>query len=157
MPNSRFVKEKDEILTCPFCKKPLTLNENKMFEERLQIGYDCLSCVVSEAKGINDKPYSRYSIAVSKELMHIGQVIMLETFVIPWKGNQWYNVYNNLAKEQTNIVMVEPARREHFYEGEAVVGLVHVGNPAWFPLIDTWDPSDQEATLSKIKTYLLFS
>lgn len=157
MPNSRYFKEKDEVLTCPMCKNPLTRNENPLFKQRTQVGYDCFSCIVPGANGMNDKPYSRYSVAVSEELLHVGQFIMLETFVIPYKDNQWYNVYNNLAKEQTNIVLVEPARQEHFMEGEKVQGLVHVSNPAWFPLIDSWDPSDQEATLSKIKTYLLFS
>jgi hypothetical protein len=156
MPTSRFFKEKDETLTCPFCKTPLTHNVSHVFTQQSQKGYDCLNCVVPGAFGANDKPYSRYTVGVSLELMAIGQFIMLETFVIHLKDNQWYNVYNNLAKEQTNIVLVEPARKEHFLEGEKVQGLVHVGNPAWFRLIDTWNPADQAATLEKIKTYLLF-
>lgn len=157
MAANRLFKEKDEVLTCPFCNKPLTKNEHPLFKQQGQLGYDCFNCIVPGARSMNDKPYSRYSVAVNEELLVVGQFIMNEAFVIHIKDNQWYNVYNNLAKEQTNIVMVEPARKEHFLEGETVAGLVHIGNPAWFPLINTWNPADQEATLSKIKTYLLFS
>ncbi len=159
---NRFVKAKGEVLTCPFCMFPLTFNDHQTYVTQGRLGYDCFHCTVPGARGLNDKPYSRYSISVMEDVpvtqnICYSQVIFTEAFAIHLKDNKWYHVYNNLLKEQTNIVVVEPARPEHFYEGETVAGLIHVTNPLWFPLIDTWDPTDQEATLSKIKTYILFS
>ncbi len=157
----RFIRPEGEVMTCPFCQSPLTINDSPRFREHGVVGYDCFECVVPGAHGMNDKPYSRYNIAVMEKVQFVDgslkQIITIETFVIPIKENKWYNVHNNIIKEQTNIVIVEPAREEHFYPGEKVTGLVHIGNPVWFPLIDTWNPHDQEATLSKIKTYMLFS
>lgn len=158
---NRFVRPRGEVLCCPFCMFPLTLNDHAFFSAQGRVGYDCFRCYVPNAKTINDKPFSRYSISVMEEVVvggiNCGQVIITETFVMHIQDNKWYNVHNNLLKEQTNISIVEPARKEHFYDHEKVSGLVHIGNIVWFPFIDTWNPSDQIGTLEKIKTYMLFS
>lgn len=156
MASSRYFKEKDEVLTCPFCSKELTRSKHPWFKSQGYIGYNCFNCVVEGAKGAENQPYSRYMISILEELLPAGQLVAVETFLIHIKDDQYYNVHNNLPKQQTNIVAVEPAKKEHFLEGEEVTGMTHISEIAWFPLIDTWNPADQEATLSKIKTYLLF-
>lgn len=157
----RFIRPEGEVMVCPFCQFPLTVNDNPRFREHQVVGYDCFNCTVPGAHGLNDKPYSRYNIAVMENVQFMDgslkQIITIETFVMPYKENKWYNIHNNIIKEQTNIVTVEPAREEHMYPGEKPTGLVHIGRPIWFPLIDTFQPSDEEATLRKIKTYVLFS
>lgn len=158
----RFLKDIDEVLVCPFCQFPLTLSKHPQFKSLGLSGYNCFHCTVPGALAASgDKPYSRYSINVMEDVnienRKFGQIIVAETFLIPIKDNKWYNVHNNLLKEQTNIVVVEPARQEHFYDGETIVGLAHIGTPVWFSLITNWNPEDQEATSEKIKTYMLFS
>lgn len=119
----RFVKEYGEVLVCPFCQFPLSINRHPQFETMGQVGYNCFRCIVNGALAASgDKPHSRYNIAVMENVQiadkNYGQIIMSENFIMPIEDNRWYNVYNNLAKEQTNIVIVEPARPEHFYDGE---------------------------------------
>jgi hypothetical protein len=159
----KFVKKKEHIFLCPMCSRPLTVNNHTAYLQRSQTGYDCFNCTVPGAITDTLKPYSRYTIAVMKDIpinenVTFEQIIVHETFVVPYKEKQWYNVHNNLIKSQTIIALVEPARQEHIvYDGETPIGLVHVGNLIYFPFIDSWNLSDQEGTLSKIKTYLLFS
>lgn len=158
---NRFLRGKGEVLCCPFCMYPLTVNDHPFFSHQGRVGYDCLKCYVNEAQTITEKPYSRYSISVMENVSinshMIGQIIITETFVMHIADNKWYNVHNNLIKQQTNISIVEPARKEHFYDEEKVSGLVHIGDVVWFPFIDTWDLTDQNGTFDKIKTYMLFS
>lgn len=156
-----YLKAEGEVLICPFCQFPLTHNNSIMWKNKGQVGYDCFNCVVPEARTISEKPYSRYTIGVMENIhlsedRVIGQIIAHETFVLPYK-DKWYNVHNSLVKDQTTIVMVVPTQQEHVYDNERPLGLVHVGNIVYFPLIHTWNLNDQEATLEKIRTYLLFS
>jgi hypothetical protein len=156
------IKTKDYQHLCPFCSGPLTVNDNDYYSNHGQIGYECVNCSILDANTISGKPFSRYNLGVMRDVaLENGfvyeQVIIEETFYIHYKDNKWYNVTNNLAKGQTVMVVVEPMKPEHiFYVGEKPTGLVWVSDLVVLPFIDSWNLSDQEATLKKIRTYLLF-
>ena len=152
-----FVKDKDHIHICPFCSEKL-LNTYKSVKY-----FSCVKCVIPDVKGNDDNPYSKYHRTVMKEV-DIGngkvcsQTIINETFFIHYTENKWYNVNNSLIKNQTTIVLTRPFSIEDIvYEDEiALVGMIWIGKLVLLPFIDSWNLADQEATLSKIKTYLLF-
>jgi hypothetical protein len=157
----RFIRAKGEVIDCPFCQFPLSYIDHQYFKTQGQIGYRCLRCIVPGARTANDKPFSRYHVAVIEDFttgtITFGQLIISESFVIHVEDNKWYNISNSLIKEQTAIAMVVPASKEHFFDGEKVAGLAYVSAQLYFPLIDSWEPWNKEATLEKIKTYILFS
>ena len=158
----KLIKCEDYIFTCPFCTKPLDIDDNEAYKNHGQVGYACSYCSVSNAETLSGKPFSRYNLGIMKNIELGGkvlpQLIVDETFYIHYEDDKWYDVHNDLAKDQTLIVLVEPMRSHHvFYMAEKPAGLVWVGKLIILPFIDTWNLSDQEATLSKIKTYVLFS
>jgi uncharacterized protein YbaR (Trm112 family) len=158
----KYIKDADYVHVCPFCSKELAINEDKYYENHGQVGYECLDCSIPGVNTFSGKKFSRYNIGVMKNV-HLtdrvyDQIIVEETFYIHFKDNQWYNVSNNLPKSQTVLVLTEPSRPEHMaHISEKAYGLVWVSNLAMFQFIDTWDLTDQEKTLSKIRTYLVFS
>jgi hypothetical protein len=159
---SKWIKVKGHVFTCPFCQFPLTINDHPYFLMRGKLGYDCLRCVIPGVKTAADTPYPQYNISVMSDVpvsddVIYDQLVMEETFSIHVEGSRWYNVHNSLLREQTSIVLMEPARKEHFYDGDKVCGMAHVSQIMLLPFTDSWEPSDKVATLNKIKTFLLFS
>lgn len=159
----RYIKPHGEIFSCPFCQSPLTINNDPFFKAQQIIAYDCLKCAIPGARGLNFKPYSRYSIGIIENLKLFNDldktydIIANEAFALHKEDNKWYHVYNSIKKNQTSISIVVPASKEFFYPDEEIFGIIHIADPIYFKLIETWNLSDQEATLSKIKTYLTFS
>lgn len=159
----RLVKKKDEQHKCPFCDFVLIPNTDLRYAAQGQKGYKCANCYIPDVNTKSGESFSRYYIGVVENVQILDdsvleQVVAVENFYTHYKDNQWYCVENNLIKDQTVIVMEEPAREEHvFYANEEPVGLVWVSELFLFPFIDTWDLSDEAGTLAKIRTYILFS
>lgn len=158
----KFIRVKGEVFVCPFCQFPLTINDHPFYIMSGKLGYDCFRCIIPGVKTGDETPFPQYSISVMNDVpvnddVLYDQFIMEETFRIYLEDGRWYNVHNSLLKEQTSIVLMEPARQQHFYTGDKVAGMVHVNNIVIFPFIDSWDLSDRAGTLTKIKTFLLFS
>ena len=157
----KFIKPQNYIHLCPFCQQELGICDNEYFKNHQQTGYQCNNCCVTNAKTMAGQPFSRYNIGVMKNLqlenIFIDQIIVEETFIIHNKDNEWYDVSNHLIKEQTTIVLTTPTTRElNPFLGEALHGLTWIGELIILPFVDSWELSDQEATLTKLKTYLLF-
>lgn len=87
------------------------------------------------------------------------QIIVSETFYLHVVDNDWYIVHNDLIKDQTAIVLAEPTTAEHvkIWKDEKPTGMIWKTQHTMLPFVDSWDLSDQKATLEKVKTYLLFS
>jgi hypothetical protein len=160
----KYVKTKDFVHTCPFCNEPLGVSNNPQYKTNAQVGYECAKCCIPDAKTKSGRPYSRYYRAIM-ENVDLGngntfdQVIINETFYMPHTDNRWYNVHNDLVKNQTAMVLTRPATKEDIYyedEKDGPLGLVWVGNLILLPFIDSWNLADQEGTISKIQTYILF-
>jgi hypothetical protein len=109
---------------------------------------------------MSGKPFSRYNIGVMEDLqlgdIFVGQLIVTETFYIHHKDSQWYDVSNNLIKDQTALVLTTPTIKALSPYSETPLGLTWLGGVVILPFIDSWNPADEAGTLSKIKTYLLF-
>lgn len=132
----KYIKTEDHIHACPFCGKELAVNEDPYYKNKEQTGYECLHCIVPGVNTHSGKSFSRYNIGVMKSVQSgevvYGQIIVEETFYIHFKNNQWYNVSNNLSKNQTILVLTEPTRPEHMGGlSEKGFGLVWFGLANW--------------------------
>jgi hypothetical protein len=157
----RFIKPKDYVHICPFCGVSLAANADQYYINRGQKGYECIRCYIPDAQTESGKPFSRYNIGVMENFALLKgdeQLIVDETFYINYKDNEWYTVHNDLAKGQTVMVLTEPARQEHvFYAEEKPRGLIWISELTILPFVNSWNLIDQEGTLQKIRTYLLFT
>lgn len=163
----KFIKTKDFIHTCPFCGKELAVSQNPRYKANARVGYECRNCFVPNVKTKSGLPFSRYiratmeNVRLSEEKV-LEQIIVLENFYLPTKEpNRWYNVMNDLIKSQTIVALMRPAEQEDYpYKDDVPLGMVPVRYShsayVFLPFVDSWDLTDQEATISKLQTYLLF-
>ena len=162
MNTDKFIKSKDYKHTCPICKVELSVITEDYFTKSGMVGYECSQCFVPKVKTKSGRQFSRYNIGVMEDLQvdqdkKLDQVISQETFYLHFKDDRWFQVHNNLRKDRTLMVLTRPMElSDVVYDGEEAVGVIWIKDIVHFPFIDSWNLADQAATLSKIKTYLLF-
>ena len=162
MNTDKFIKDKNYKHTCPFCTAELKEIPGTHFVKNDMYGYECGQCSIPLVQTRSGKPFSRYNIGVMKDIQLEGhpvieQLIVEETFFIRYKDDQWFQVHNNLKKNQTLMVLTRPMEEADVIKyGEKPAGVVWLKDIVYLPFIESWNPADEEATLSKIKTYLLF-
>lgn len=167
MSYQHLVRKKNEKLVCPFCHQELVRIINPYFSRQNQSGFECKNCSVPCANTLSGQPFSRYNIGVYEnleyfqedEVIKVDRLIVEETFFIyTGKDNKWYNVSNNIIKEQTTVVLATPTTKEHLGNlTEEPVGMAWISKLAILPFVSSWDLKDESATLKKLATYLIFS
>ena len=163
----KFIKDKDFVHTCPFCDKEMAVSQNPQYKGPVPDGYECRNCFVPNVKTKSGLPFSRYirvtmeNVRLSEEKL-LEQIIVLENFYMPTKvEDEWFNVVNDSIKSQTVVALMRPAVQEDYpYKDDVPLGMVPVAythsSYVFLPFVDSWNLADQEATSSKLQTYLMF-
>lgn len=157
----KFIKGKDHKHTCPICNVELSVIPGDHFTKSGMVGYECSQCFVPDVRTKSGKPFSRYNIGVVENLRVdedkvLEQVVSEETFYVHFKRGQWFQVHNNLRKGQTMMVLTRPMELADKVYDDEPIGVVWIKDIVHLPFIDSWNLADEEGTVSKIKTYLLF-
>jgi hypothetical protein len=168
---SRLVKNKNHEHCCPFCGNVLGVCADQYFSNQNKMGFECITCYVPNVNTKSGKPFSRYNIGVFQDVellegIVLEQMIAEETFYMHNKDDEWFNVHNNILKDQTTIVIVAPMTVENWVVnpnlwignfGNRLYGMTWKSKLEVLPFIDSWDLSNEKATLEKIKTLMTFA